>query len=106
MSFDCCGIYEDRKKNIEEQKAKAKEEEKEEEMVEEIEEEESIFIKSKKIDTKKNDRSKGEVALKANKFIYKGKLKECGVFLKKRDDELKNKTKKNMNFSDWISRRG
>jgi len=104
MSFDCCGIYEDRKKNIEEQKAK--EEEKEEEMVEEIEEEESIFIKSKKIDTKKNDRSKGEVALKANKFIYKGKLKECGVFLKKRDDELKNKTKKNMNFSDWISRRG
>ena len=106
MSFDCCGIYEDRKKNIEEQKAKAKEEEMVEEMVEEIEEEESIFIKSKKIDTKKNDRSKGEVALKANKFIYKGKLKECGVFLKKRDDELKNKTKKNMNFSDWISRRG
>ena len=42
----------------------------------------------------------------AHENHYKGKLKECGVFLKKRDDELKNKTKKNMNFSDWISRRG
>ena len=100
MSFDCCGIYEDRKKNIEDQKSKEEEIKEKEEEIEE--EEESIFIKSKKIDTKKNDRSKGEVALKANKFIYKGKFKECGVFLKKRDDELKNnQTNKKMSFLNW-----
>jgi len=96
LSFNCCEIYEDRKKNIEEQKAKEKEEEDKEE--EEDTEEESIFIKPKKIGTKKNDRSKGDVALKSNKFIYKGKFGECNIFLKTRDDELK---KKKMSFLDW-----
>ncbi len=107
LSFNCCGIYEDRKKNIEAQKAKEKEEDEKEKEEEEEEEkeEESIFVKPKKIDTKKKDRSSGEVALKANKFMYKGKISECKVFLKTRDDELKNKTKKNMSFSDWLSRK-
>lgn len=106
LSFNCCGIYEDRKKNIEAQKAKEKEEEEKEEEEKEEEEEESIFVKPKKIDTKKKDRSKGEVALKANKFIYKGKTSECINFLKTRDDELKIKTKKQMSFSDWMSAKG
>ncbi len=104
LSFNCCEIYEDRKKNIEEQKAKEKEEEDKEEEEEDKEEdkEESIFVISKKIDTKKKDRSVGEVALKANKFIYKGKFGECNIFLKTRDDELKkNKTKNKMSFLDW-----
>ena len=67
------------------------------------EEEESIFVKQKKIETKKIDRSKGSVALKSNKFIYKGKVGECPSFLKTRDDELQIKTKKNMSFTEWIS---
>ncbi len=101
LSFNCCEIYEDRKKNIEEQKAKEKEED-EEDSEKEDTEEESIFIKPKKIGTKKNDRSKGDVALKSNKFIYKGKFGECNIFLKTRDDELKkNKTKNKMSFLDW-----
>jgi hypothetical protein len=110
LSFNCCEIYEDRKKNIELQKTKEKEEEKEVEEKEveekEVEEkEESIFVKSKKIDTKKNDRSKGEVALKSNKYIYKGKIFECKVFLKTREDEIERKTKNKISYNTWLSRR-
>tara|TARA_B100001093_G_C26849591_1_gene1024478 strand:- start:1694 stop:2371 length:678 start_codon:yes stop_codon:yes gene_type:complete len=99
LSYDCFGIYQDRRESLKKQKEQEKEE-----LEEKIEkkEEESIFIKQKKIDTKKIDRSKGVVALKANKFIYKGKTNECYVFNKTRDDELvNNKTKKKMSFLDW-----
>ena len=108
LSFNCCGIYQDRRKSIKDQKEK---EEKEEESKKETEkdnvqrkdEEESIFVKQKKIDTKKTDRSKGSVALKSNKFIYKGKVRVCPAFLKTREDELQIKTKKNMSFAEWMS---
>ena len=100
--YNMFGKYNDRKKSIKDQEEKEnKEEENKEE--ENKEEEESIFVKQKKIDTKKTDRSKGSVALKSNKFIYKGKVAECPAFLKTRGDELQMKTKKNMSFSEWIS---
>ncbi len=102
--YNCFGKYNDRKESIKEQEEQEKEEEqKEEEEKETKEEEESIFVKQKKIETKKIDRSKGSVALKSNKFIYKGKVGECPSFLKTRDDELQIKTKKNMSFAEWIS---
>ena len=100
LIYDCLGIYQDRKESLKELENKEVEENKVENK--EVEEEESIFVKQKKIDTKKIDRSKGNVALKSNKFIYKGKIKDCSIFLKCRDDELvKNKTKKKMSFLDW-----
>jgi hypothetical protein len=101
LSYDCLGIYKDRRESLKKQKEE-KEKVEEEEKEEKVKEEESIFVKQKKIDTKKTDRSKGDVALKANKFIYKGKINECIVFNKTRDDELvNNKTKKKMSFLDW-----
>ena len=111
LSFNCCGIYQDRRKSIKDQKDKEEESKKEAEKDNvqrkdgEKEEEESIFVKQKKIDTKKTDRSTGEVALKSNKFIYKGKMTECSALLKKRDEELTRKTKKNMSFTEWMSNR-
>ena len=105
LMYNCRGLYNDRKKDIEQQKKGKEEKEKEVgEKEDKIEKEESIFVKPKKIDTKKNDRSIGEVALKSNKYIYKGKCGECSLFLKKRDDELERKTKKNMSFAEWMSR--
>ena len=107
LIYNCCGLYQDRKKDIEQQKKDKEEKEKEVEEKEEVkEEEESIFVKPKKIDTKKNDRSIGEVALKANKYMYKGKCGECNIFLRTRDDELKRQTKRNMSFADWMSMKG
>ena len=106
LIYNCCGLYQDRKKDIEQQKKDKEEKEEEVEEKEVEEKEESIFVKPKKIDTKKNDRSIGEVALKSNKYIYKGKCGECGIFLKTRDDELERKTKKNMSFTEWMSRKG
>ena len=109
LSFNCCGIYQDRRESIKDQKEKEEESKKEAEkdnvQRKDGEEEESIFVKQKKIDTKKTDRSTGEVALKSNKFIYKGKIFECKVFLKTRDEELTRKTKKNMSFTEWMSNR-
>ena len=107
LSFNCCGIYQDRRKSIKDQKEKEEESKKEAEKddVQRKDEEESIFVKQKKIDTKKTDRSTGEVALKSNKYIYKGKMSECSVLLKKRDEELTQKTKKNMSFAEWMSSR-
>ena len=101
--YNCFDKYNDRKKSIKEQEEEnKKEEERDEEEVRE-EEEESIFVKQKKIETKKTDRSKDSVALKSNKFIYKGKVLECPAFLKTREDELQIKTKKNMSFAEWLS---
>ena len=100
--YNCFGIYNDRKKSIKQQEEDKKEDEREEEKETEVEEE-SIFVKQKKIETKKTDRSKGSVALKSNKFIYKGKVSDCPTFLKTREDELKIKTKKNMSFAEWMS---
>ena len=101
--YNCRDKYNDRKKSIKQQEEEDKKEEEREEEKETEVEEESIFVKQKKIETKKIDRSKGSVALKSNKFIYKGKVIECPVFLKTREDELKIKTKKNMSFSEWMS---
>jgi hypothetical protein len=108
LSFNCCGIYQDRRKSIKDQKEKEEESKKEAEkdnVQRKDEEEESIFVKQKKKDTKKTDRSTGEVALKSNKFIYKGKMSECSALLKKRDEESTQKTKKNMSFTEWMSSR-
>ena len=102
--YNCFGKYNDRKKSIKDQEEEEKKKEEERGDEEETqEEEESIFIKHKKIETKKTDRSKGSGALKSNQFIYKGKVTKCPVFLKTREQELHIKTKKNMSFSEWIS---
>ena len=103
--YNCFGKYNDRKESIKEQEEQEEEKETQGGEKETQEEEESIFVKQKKIDTKKTDRSTGEVALKSNKFIYKGKMSECSALLKKRDEELTQKTKKNMSFTEWMSRR-
>ena len=101
--YNCFGKYNDRKKSIKDQEEENRKEEERDEEKDIKEEEESIFVKQKKIDTKKTDRSKGSVALKSNKFIYKGKVAVCPAFLKTREDELQIKTKKNMSFAEWMS---
>ena len=111
LTYDCCGVYKDRKKSIEEEKNKKlkkneKEKNKEKSDVDkEKEDDDSIFVKPKKIETKAVDRSKGEVAIASNKFIYKGKVTECYFFTVKRDDELKKSgNNKKMSFLDWKMR--